>query len=175
MNHLHYLCLSLLLFINSINTNAQEIKWLTIEEVESAIKKEPRKVLIDVYTDWCGWCKKMDATTFKDKDLVAYLNQKFYCVKLDGEDKGTLTFKGEEFNFINQGRRGYNELAAGFLKGKMSYPSLVFLDEDLVVLQVMKGFRTAEELLPVLTFLGGNIYKKSNWTDYIKETKGKKD
>ena len=175
MNHLHYLCLSLLLFINSINSNAQEIKWLTIEEVESAIKKEPKKVLIDVYTDWCGWCKKMDATTFTDPQITEYVNKNYYCVKLDGEDKNTLTFKGVAFKFIDQGRRGYHELAARFLKGKMSYPSLVFLDEDLVVLQVMKGFRTAKELLPVLTFLGDNIYKKSNWTDYINETKGEKD
>ena len=168
------LYLALLLIITFHFSNAQEINWLTIEEAEEANKKESKKILIDVYTDWCGWCKKMDATTFKDKDVVDYLNQKYYCVKLDGEDKGTLTFKEEEFNFINQGRRGYNELAAGFLKGKMSYPSLVFLDEDLVVLQVMKGFRTADELLPILSFLGDNIYKNSNWTDYINESKGEK-
>jgi len=168
------LYLTLLLLITFLFSNAQEINWLTIEEAEEANKKEPKKILIDVYTDWCGWCKKMDATTFKDKDLVAYLNQKFYCVKLDGEDKGTLTFKGEEFNFIKQGRRGYNELPAGFLKGKMSYPSLVFLDEELVVLQVIKGFRSAEELNPILTFLGDNIYENSKWKDYIKETKGDK-
>ncbi len=168
-----YFILLLLFFVNSMPSNAQEINWLTIEEAEEANKKEPKKILIDVYTDWCGWCKKMDKITFIDKDLVVYLNQKFYCVKLDGEDKGTLTFKGEEFNYIKQGRRGYNELAAGFLQGKMSYPSLVFLDEDLVILQAIKGFQTAEELLPIAAFLGENIYLETNWTDYIKETKGK--
>ncbi len=156
-------------------SNAQEINWLTIEEAEKANKKEHKKILIDVYTDWCGWCKKMDASTFKDPKIIEYVNENYYCVKLDGEDKDTLTFKGVEFNFVKQGRRGYNELAAGFLKGKMTYPSLVFLDEEFVVLQVMKGFRNAGELYPILTFLGDNIYKKSNWTDYIKETKGKKD
>ena len=154
-------------------SNAQEINWLTIEEAEEANKKEPKKILIDVYTDWCGWCKKMDKTTFMNKDLVEYLNQKFYCVKLDGEDKGTLTFKGVEFNYIKQGRRGYNELAAGFLQGKMSYPSLVFLDENLVILQAIKGFQTAEELLPIAAFLGENIYLETDWMDYINKTKGK--
>ena len=163
----------LLFFITSTISNAQEINWLTIEEAEAANKNEPRKILIDVYTDWCGWCKKMDVTTFKDKSIIEYLNKEFYCVKLDGEDKDTLVFKGVEFNFVNKGRRGYNELAAGFLKGKMSYPSLVFLDEDLVVLQVMRGYRTVNELLPIITFLGDNIYKEKGWTDFMTETKEK--
>ena len=171
MNHLRYLCITFFLF--SIISSAQEINWLSIEDVEAAIKKEPRKVLIDVYTDWCGWCKKMDASTFVDPQITEYLNKNYYCVKLDGEDKRTLTFKGTEFNFIKQGRRGYHELAAGFLQGKMTYPNLVFLDENLIVLQAMPGFRTADELLPILTYLGENIYLETDWTDYIKETKGK--
>lgn len=171
MNHLR--CLFIILFFISIISNAQEINWLSIEDVEAAIKKEPRKVVLDVYTDWCGWCKKMDASTFVDSQITEYLNKNYYCVKLDGEDKRTLTFKGTEFNFIKHGRRGYHELAAGFLKGKMSYPSLVFLDEDLVVLQAMPGFRSADELLPILIFFGENIYLETNWTDYINEIKGK--
>lgn len=166
--------LFIILFTSTIFSVAQEINWLTIEEAEAHNKTEPRKILIDVYTDWCGWCKKMDATTFKDKEMVNYLNQNFYCVKLDGEDKNTLTFKETEFNFVNKGRRGYHELAAGFLQGKMSYPSLVFLNEDLMVLQALQGFRTAKELLPIVVYLGDNIYLETNWTDYINETKGEK-
>ena len=172
MKQLWYL--SIFLLFNSTYLNAQEINWLTIEEAEAANKNEPRKILIDVYTDWCGWCKKMDATTFEDKNIVEYLNKNYYCVKLDGEDKDILVFKGVEFNFVNEGRRGYHELAAGFLQGKMSYPSLVFLNEDLTVLQVMNGFRTSNELLPIITFLGDNAYKEISWTEYINEIKGEK-
>ena len=146
---------------------------MNIEELEAVTDTKPKKVLIDVYTDWCGWCKKMDVSTFTNTDIVEYLNKNYYCVKLDGEDKSTLTFKGLEFNFIDQGRRGYHELAAGFLQGKMSYPSLVLLDEELVVLQVFKGFRTAEELLPIVTFLGEDIYKNTSWAAYMNEAKGK--
>ena len=161
-------------FIFSTAVIAQEIEWMSLEEVEAVIDTKPKKVLIDVYTDWCGWCKKMDASTFKDNDIVEYLSNNYYCVKLDGEDKNTLTFKGVEFNFIDKGRRGYHELAAGFLQGKMTYPSLVFLNENLDVLQAMNGYRTATELLPIITFLGEDIYKNTNWTDYINESKGEK-
>ena len=174
MKKILIVCFSILFLLRFSEINAQEITWLTIEEAEIANKSEPRKIIIDVYTDWCGWCKKMEATTFKNKEVVAYLNQKYYCVKLDGEDKGTISFKGNEFNFVDQGRRGYHELAAGFLKGKMSYPNIVFLNEDLDILQALPGYRTAKELLPILKFLGDDIYKDTNWTEYIKTVEGEK-
>ena len=126
-----------------------------------------------MYTEWCGYCKKMDKTTFKDKDMIEYLNKEFYCVKMDGEDKGMLTFKDKEFNFVNKGRRGYNELPATLLKGKLSYPTFVYLDEELKVLLVMPGYRKAKEMLQIVTYLGSDTYKDVKWADYLKQSKEK--
>ena len=168
------LILILSLFIgNSSKVLAQNINWMSIEELETAQTKEHRKVLIDVYTAWCGWCKRMDKTTFVDKDLVSYVNDNYYCVKFDGEDKNSIKYRGFEFKYVPNGRRGYNELAYELLRGKMSYPSIVFLDENLDILQPFKGFRTAEELMPILKYLGEDIYLNTSWTDYMNESKGK--
>jgi len=153
---------------------AQEINWIGIESLEAAQAKEPRKVIIDVYTSWCGWCKKMDATTFIDTKLVAYLDENYYCVKLDGEEKDLIKYKGKEFKFVNTGRRGYNEIAYALLNGKMSYPSLVVLNENLDILQIFPGYKSAKDLLPIVTFLGEDIFKNKNWEDYIKESKSEK-
>lgn len=161
------------LLFNGSDLIAQEINWMTIEEAEAAIKKEPKKIFIDVYTDWCGYCKKMDATTFKDKDMIEYLNKEFYCVKMDGEDKGTLTFKGQEYGFVNQGRRGYNKLPATLLKGRLSYPSFVYLDENLKTVLVKPGYRKAKEMLSIVTYIGDDIYKDMKWEEYTKQAKGK--
>ena len=169
--------LALLLFlilIKSSYISGQEINWMTIEEAELAVKKQSKKILIDVYTNWCGYCKKMDKTTFQDKEMIDYLNKEFYCVKMDGEDKNTMTFKGKEFSFVNKGRRGYNELPAAFLKGKLSYPTFVYLDEDLRILLVMPGYRSSSEMLPIVSYLGSNKYKDMKWEAYINETKGEK-
>ncbi len=170
----NYLLFSILLILFSFSTiEAQEINWMTIEEAEAANKKVPKKIFIDVYTDWCGYCKKMDATTFKDKDMIEYLNKEFYSVKLDGEDKGTLVFKEKEFNFVNKGRRGYNELPASLMQGKLSYPTFVYLNEDLEVLSVIPGYRKANEMLKMVTYLGDDIYKDMKWNEYVEQTKGK--
>lgn len=169
--------LALLLFLTLINSSyllGQEINWMTIEEAELAVKKQPKKILIDVYTKWCGYCKKMDKTTFQDKEMIDYLNKKFYCVKMDGEDKNIMTFKGKEFSFVNKGRRGYNELPATLLKGKLSYPTFVYLDEDLRILLVMPGYRGPAEMLTIVSYLGSNKYKEMKWEAYINETKGEK-
>jgi thiol:disulfide interchange protein len=46
------------------------INWLSLEEASSLYESNPKPMFIDVYTDWCGWCKKMDASTFQDINLA---------------------------------------------------------------------------------------------------------
>ncbi len=153
----------------TVQTFSQEINWMSIEEMEQIQKTNPKKVLIDIYTDWCGWCKRLDATTFKDPKIIAYLNKNFHCVKLDGEERDVVTYKGVEFKFVPTGRRGYHQLASGFMNGRISYPTLTVLDENLDILQVFKGYQQPEDFLPILVFLGDEIYKEKDWETFLTE------
>ena len=150
---------------------ADKINWMTFEEAVEANKTEKRKIFIDVYTDWCGWCKRMDATTFSDPAVVKYMNEKYYAVKLDAEQKEDIEFDGRTFKYVPNGRRGYHELAATLMNGKMSYPTVVFLDENFAMLQPLPGYRKAEEFLPILTYLGGDHHKSTPWESYQKQYK----
>ena len=171
MKKIVFLSFWLVLAASLSTVAAQEINWLKIQDLEAAQKQEHRKVLIDIYTDWCGWCKRLDATTFKDPKIVDYLNKNYYCVKLNGEDKNTITYRGVEFKFVPTGRRGYHQLSSGFQKGRHSYPTLTILDENLDILQIFRGYKKAEDLLPILVFLSEEIYKEKEWDTFITEFK----
>lgn len=160
--------LALTINLNTLDAFGQvELKWYTIEEVQKLNAENPRKIFIDVYTDWCGWCKKMDATTFQDPRIVKILNEDYYAVKLDGEGKETILFKDKEYNFVPQGRNGYHELAAILLNGKLSYPTTVYLDENLNMIQPIAGYLKVHELEPILFFFGKDHYKNQSWQDFL--------
>jgi thioredoxin-related protein len=149
-----------------------KVNWITLEQADELRKQEPRKVLIDVYTDWCGWCKRMDATTFTNSDLVEYVNDNYYMVKLDAEQKEPITIGGKTYEFVEQGRRGYNQIAKELLQGKMSYPTIVFLDENMNMIQPLPGYRDAKELMPILEYLATEAYKTTPWEVWLKNREG---
>lgn len=147
---------------------AGKVKWYTWEEAVAANEKEKRKIFVDIYTDWCGWCKRMDRTTFNDPRVAGYLNKHFYPVKLNAEQKGNIEFGGYIFQYKALQRRGYHELAAALLDNKLSYPTTVFLTEDFKVDQRLPGYLDASKMLAVLTYLAEEKAKPSPmpWKQY---------
>lgn len=156
----------------SIGAQAQEIEWMTFAEaVEANANGDTRPIFIDVYTDWCGWCKKMDASTFGDRTVAKYMNENFLNVKLDAEQRESIEFGGTEYKYVAQGRRGYHELAANLLQGKMSYPTVVFLDGEFNMLSPVPGYQAAGQFLTIARYFGDGIYQSTSWEEYSGQKK----
>lgn len=153
------------------------IKWMTWTEMQKAQKKHPRKVVVDVYTSWCGWCKTMDKNTFTNPEIIKYVNENFYAIKFDAETKDTINFKGKLYGFIpppEGGNRGCNHLAIELLNGQLSYPTTVYLDEQLnTVMPPVIGYQDAKRYELVLNYVKSNSYKNTDFTKYEESFQGK--
>jgi len=161
----------------------QEIKWITFEQAiaartkffkdnAQAIKERkivPKKIFIDTYTSWCSWCRKMDATSFKDPNVVAYMNQYYYPVKLNAEMHDTITYDGHKFyNPAPKGKKGTHTLAYSLLDGQMSYPSYIIMDENVQRAHIIPGYKSAIDLFSILNFFGSNNYL--TYKKYVEKT-----
>ncbi len=161
------LCLSFGFIVNTeLNAPTEEIKWVSIEEAAKLAEKDGKKILIDVYTDWCGWCKKMDQSTYSNAKNISYINQHFHAVKFDAEQKDPVIINNKTYSFVPQGRRGYHELAAKLLKGRMSYPTTTFLNADFSPLYNVPGYIDAKKMNTILSFTHEEAYKTTDFQAY---------
>lgn len=130
-----------------------ELNWLGMDEVEAAVSSNKKKVLVDVYTDWCGPCKMMDARTFTDASVQEVINEKFYPVKFNAEGPSAIEFQGKSWENPNhdpnkRGRNSQHQLASFFKVP--GYPTLVVLDENMNIIKKIVGFKTPDKLLAEL-------------------------
>lgn len=123
------------------------ITWIDVETANAIENTEEKFFIVDVYTDWCGWCKVMDQKTFTDKEVIAYMDKYFHSVKFNAEQKETITFDNERYNWVKVGRGGINTLAREWLGNRLSYPSYVFLNKNKKPIKVSRGYLPPEKFL----------------------------
>lgn len=137
-------------------------------DIETAVEKQkeiPKPIFVDMYTDWCGWCKKLDAETFANPNIAAYLNANFYPVKFDAETKDTIIYRGETYVNNSTGRRPTHQLALKLLDNRPSYPSMVYIDEKGKSNRTA-GFMNATKIEPILIFFAERVHNTTNFPAY---------
>ncbi|MFI5251885.1 MAG: thioredoxin family protein [Bacteroidota bacterium] len=138
-----------------------ELKWRTFDEASAQASKSKKKVLVDVYTDWCKWCKKMDADTYSDSTVMNYLNKKFVVAKLNAESEDQVTFEGEK----------HTSAEFAQMLGVKGYPTIVFFGPDGKVITALSTYLDAEKFLHVVKFIGDDKYEKMNFDEFEKQYK----
>lgn len=159
----------------TITTQAQEIQWISWEEATRKMESEPRKIYVDVYTQVCGWCKKMDKTTYSNPKIISYINTNYYPIKFDAQMREDIELNGKKFQYTKMGRSGYHELAHTILSGKLSFPSIVVMDTDLRVIQAIPGYRDVKTLDMILNFYADDYHKSMPWKSFVSMYSKKKE
>lgn len=163
---IYLLCIILMGKGTSAQDKGNAVQWAPAEELAKyAFKLSDKPILLDVYTDWCHYCKLMDATTWRHNELAAYVNEYFYPVKLNAETKDSLRWNGKVFAYVP--RYKVHMLAAELLKGNMVYPSTVIIAPNGDI-QVLRGALKAAELQLALTYYGSGNYRHQDFEQYMR-------
>ena len=172
--HIQFLTLSLCFFslLSISNIQAQEkvgIDWKSIEEIEVAQKENPKPVFVNLYTDWCVWCTKMDQSTYSDPKIVNYINEHFYALTFDAEGDQTVSVNNKQYNLETVNNRKVHKLAWewGSVNNRIGYPTIVVLDSQMGKMQAFPGFKDSDAMNSLIKYYGENIYKTRSWQDYL--------
>ena len=144
--------LILLVFFCTFSGFAQ-LKTYTFSEAEKLEQQNPKPIFVFIHTSWCKYCKMMENSTFKNPEVVQLLNENFYFVSLDAEQKNPILFKNNTFRFQPKGQNtGVHELAEelGTVDGAMTYPTFSILDKNNTILLQISEYTDAKTMIGLL-------------------------
>ena len=161
---MHYRLAILFFFVGpfclfSQNESEGLVKWLSFKEAQEKNKIQEKPFIIDLYTDWCGWCKHMMRTTYSNEGIAGYINTHFYPVKFDAEGKDTVEYNGITYKPTSAAPRTPHELALKFLGNSLSYPSTMFITNQFQYNLLSQGFLEDKKIEPLLVFMVENAWK----------------
>jgi thioredoxin-related protein len=143
------------------------VEWMTLTEALEKQKTQPKKIFVDIYTDWCGWCKVMSKNTFSHQQIAGYINQYFYPVRFDAETLDTIHYLGKDYVNKNEGkRRPTHELAYLLTNNRPSYPTISYLDETGKLIQALPGYMDVKKIEPFLVYFNENAFRTSPFESF---------
>lgn len=159
-----YLFFSLILLLanNAFSQQKAQVNWLSVKQLDRLYTQKPKKILWKVYSKDCHYCHDFEEKVLKIPAIATYINQNYYPVLLDAFDDSPVTFAGHTY----ESKDKMNPMATHLLKGTIKFPTLVFVDEQLKMLNFLQGYYEAPNIEMVLHYFGDNAYKTVSWNDF---------
>lgn len=158
-----------LLWLISCNTEQPEtvsINWLSFEEAVDLQQEVSKPIIVAVHVNWCNVCKKMENTSFTNPVVANYINEHFYAVLFDAEQKSPVNYQGVTYEYDGQGRRGTHALAKEITDQQLTYPTTTFLDEKLNVIQPTSGYLDAAAMERLIKFVGSDAHSRMDFETF---------
>lgn len=149
-----FLCLGTLFASETITA---QLKIYNFEQTEKLQQIEKRNIIVFIHTDWCKFCQMMKTKTFKNEKVIKQLNESFYYMELNAEEKRTIIFNKAVFKFTPSGNNvGLHQLvsALGTIDKQIAYPTLCVLNDNNEIIFQYSGFLNATDF--------NSIFKKLN-------------
>ncbi len=159
------------------------IKWKTWDEAMRLNAIAPKKILVDFYANWRTSSTVMMLATYNNPKIAAYINNNYYPVRFDSQATDTLALTvplafNDSINlpvgdYLNkQESHKYHQFAIEMLGGRMTFPTLFFIDgKEMKVLERVLGFFTPESIEPMLVYYAENHHINQNVLDFLKTFK----
>jgi thioredoxin-related protein len=157
-SYIFFMLLSLPL-LRSFAQETATLRWHQWNEGVTAVQNSGKYMLVDVYTNWCGWCKKMDRAVFGHPQVQQLLAESFIPVKLNAEST----------NLITNGTNQYTEQEWAKQLGVNSYPTILVYDKRFQLISRFSGYRDSEKFIRYLKYIQGKHYTQYTFQEYLQK------
>jgi len=164
-----FFCLIIFCSATQKTKNDNKVNWLQLNDITSKIKEKDKPVLIDLYTNWCYWCKVMDKKTYSNKKVVDYINDHFYSSRVNAETPDAINWKGKTYLYNNTYH--LNDFALFITFGRVSFPTTIIIADQKSAPIPIAGFLEPKELEKILKYFGDGAYKTMNFPEFEKTFK----
>lgn len=156
--------IALFLLLNLIQLSGQEIEWISWEELNDKMKTHPKKVIVSFNKSNCPWCEEMETKVMGSEDIANYINKTFYPLKLSVAENRNIVIKDKTYRLD---RDGIHQLAKVLSRNQISFPMLVFVNEQFQIIQPIAGIQSRDKLRNILVYFGEDYFQEIPWKRFI--------